>query len=107
MVKYMDDVVGDIVSELKAGDMWNDTLLVFSADNGGPLYITANANNYPLRGGKYSDWEGGVRTNAFVSGGVLPEDVHGTTRQEFVHIADWCVLWNSGSLPSTHGSSVC
>ena len=28
------------------------------ADNGGPL---GSANNYPLKGGKHSNWQGGVR----------------------------------------------
>eukprot|EP00662_Eupelagonemidae_sp_cell21_P052772 gene52772-12330_t len=43
--------------------MWGDTLLVFTSDNGGPVYGngTAGANNWPLRGGKMSNWEGGIR----------------------------------------------
>jgi len=69
--------------------MGDNTLLVFTSDNGGPLYLSANANNYPLKGGKYSDWEGGVRTNAFASGGFLPKAMHGTKLDALVHIADW------------------
>jgi len=53
MVKYMDDVVGDLVAALKSTGLYNDTLIVFSSDNGGPLYVTANANNFPLRGGEF------------------------------------------------------
>ena len=49
----------------------------------------AGANNYPLRGGKYSLFEGGIRVNAFVSGGFLPPAVRGTKLNEIVHIADW------------------
>jgi hypothetical protein len=33
-----------------------DMLMVMSTDNGGPIF--AGSNNYPLRGGKYSDFEG-------------------------------------------------
>eukprot|EP00750_Incisomonas_marina_P027749 INCI6231.4.p1 GENE.INCI6231.4~~INCI6231.4.p1 ORF type:complete len:339 (-),score=69.53 INCI6231.4:293-1309(-) len=89
MVKYLDDVVGDIVAALKTEGMYNNTLIVFSSDNGGPLYVDGNANNYPLRGGKYADFEGGVRTNAFVSGGYLPAARRGTQQDSLIHISDW------------------
>jgi arylsulfatase A-like enzyme len=40
-------------------------------------------------GGKYSVFEGGIRVNAFVSGGFLPEAVRGSKLEEIVHVADW------------------
>ena len=49
-------------------DMYDNTLIIFTSDNGGPIYEPGAASNHPLRGSKYNDWEGGVRTNAFVSG---------------------------------------
>ena len=49
----------------------------------------AGANNYPLKGGKYSLWEGGIRGNAFVSGGLLPAAVRGTRLHGLMHICDW------------------
>jgi arylsulfatase I/J len=49
MVNYMDEVVGKIVRALKAKGMWGNTLLVASSDNGGPIYETAGANNFPLK----------------------------------------------------------
>ena len=47
------------------------------------------ANNWPLRGGKYSPFEGGIRVNAFVSGGFVPTPVRGTRLEGIVHVADW------------------
>eukprot|EP00041_Stephanoeca_diplocostata_P025711 m.678611 g.678611 ORF g.678611 m.678611 type:complete len:276 (+) comp22807_c0_seq3:1121-1948(+) len=52
----------------------------------------AGANNYPLRAGKYSQFEGGIRVNAFVSGGFLPTSVRGTKldgANGMIHVADW------------------
>lgn len=65
--------------------MFNNTLMLFASDNGGDL----SKNNYPLRGSKYSDFEGGVRTSAFLSGGFLPEHVRGTINTKYIHITDW------------------
>jgi arylsulfatase A-like enzyme len=59
MGKWMDDAIGRIVTTLKQEGVWENTLLFFISDNGGPLAQTAN--NAPLRGGKHSDYEGGVR----------------------------------------------
>ncbi len=44
---------------LKSKGMWDDMVVVFSADNGGPIYGntgTGGANNYPLKGGKMNNW---------------------------------------------------
>ena len=87
MVHFMDDKVGELVSLLHAKAMYNDTLIVFSSDNGGP--ITQAANNYPLRGGKHSNFDGGVRANAFASGGLLPAPVRGTKLDALAGIWDW------------------
>merc|ERR1740121_2807159 len=85
----MDQVVGQLRSKLEQERMWQDTLVIFSADNGGPLYEPAAANNYPLRGGKFNDFEGGVRVNSFVSGGFIPAARQGTTHTGIVSVADW------------------
>jgi arylsulfatase B len=88
-VSALDESIGRIVDAvLQRPGMWEQTLIVFSADNGGPL---ETMTNHPLRGGKFSDWEGGVRTAAFVSGGFLPERVRGTSSDGFVMLADWWV----------------
>jgi len=89
MVNYMDDAVAQIVTALKAKAMWDSTLMLFTSDNGGPIYYPGSANNFPLKGGKMADWEGGVRVNAFLAGGVVPKDARGTKLDALVHIADW------------------
>ena len=59
MLTCVDEATGKLTSALKAKGMWASTLMLWSADNGGPQYW--NANNWPLRGGKGTDFEGGVR----------------------------------------------
>eukprot|EP01060_Flectonema_neradi_P009953 TRINITY_DN1710_c0_g1_i5.p1 TRINITY_DN1710_c0_g1~~TRINITY_DN1710_c0_g1_i5.p1 ORF type:complete len:526 (+),score=134.78 TRINITY_DN1710_c0_g1_i5:465-2042(+) len=91
MVNFVDTAVGNVTSLLHQKGMWNNTLIVLHADNGGPIYKegTAGANNYPLKGGKVSNWEGGIRVNAFVSGGYLPEKVRGTKKEGYICGWDW------------------
>lgn len=89
MVNYLDDVVGELVDALKSKGMWDNLLLVTSSDNGGPVYPGGGANNYPLKGGKASDWQGGVRVNAFASGGFLPQKMKGQKLTGKIHLADW------------------
>eukprot|EP00048_Salpingoeca_helianthica_P005368 m.87064 g.87064 ORF g.87064 m.87064 type:complete len:531 (-) comp13577_c0_seq2:23-1615(-) len=124
MVSSLDFQIGRIQALLAARGLWENTLMVLTADNGGyveevaPCNLTsphgiecfsgeAGASNFPLRGGKYSPFEGGIRSNAFVSGGFLPDAVRGTTQNGIVHIADWyhtfCGL--AGVDPTDHAAA--
>ena len=53
----------------------------------------SGSNNWPLRGGKYSKFEGGIRANSFASGGYLPAVVRGTVNKGIMHVADWYVTY--------------
>lgn len=85
-ISAVDEGIANITDALKAKGMWDNTLLVFSSDNGGPA---DHENNFPLRGSKGSDFEGGVRVVSFVSGGWLPKSVRGKPIDGLMHIADW------------------
>lgn len=90
MVALLDSVIGNVTDAIKARGWWNESLMVLHSDNGGPVdLIESGSNNSPLRGGKYSDFEGGIRAAAFASGGYLPSAVQGTIQTEIIHIADW------------------
>ena len=88
-VALMDEVVGNITDTLKQRGMWNNTLLLWSSDNGGAVHLGGGANVWPLRGGYENNWEGGIRAAAFLSGGYLPQNVSGTKLEGFIHEADW------------------
>ena len=90
MVSVLDEIIGNISDLLKEHSLWNDTLLILSSDNGGSLDLDeSGSNNSPLRGSKYSEWEGGIRSVAFVSGGYLPQSRRGQKEFGMIAIADW------------------
>ena len=73
MTTALDEGIGNVTRALKAAQMYDNTIIIFYADNGGPLVTTGSSgNNYPLKGGKTDDFEGGTRVAAFISGGFLP-----------------------------------
>jgi len=87
MTRMADEAVLNITNALKAANLWDNTLLVISGDNGGEP--SAAGNNWPLRGRKFTLWEGGVHNNAFIVGAGLPDNVKGTEYNGLFHITDW------------------
>ena len=86
MVSVADNVTGHMVELLKKKGMWDNTIVVVSADNGG---APCGGSNYPLKGCKGTYFEGGVRALAFACGGLIPEKMRGKSTNGFIHIADW------------------
>lgn len=85
MVSAMDEAIGKVVRALKANDLMNDTLIIFTPDNGGMPLTTGS--NYPLRGAKSTVFEGGTRVSAFVFGNGLQKN--GYTYDGLIHAVDW------------------
>lgn len=98
----------------QSSGLWDDTLLIFVSDNGGPLEHSTNA---PLRGGKHTFWEvgaarcpravqrvppvaplrqGGIRVTAFLNGGALPAALAGQTWGGLAHASDWYLTLTEG-----------
>lgn len=62
LVESMDDAVGLVLDKLKELHLDENTIIVFTSDNGGVASGDAfSTSNLPLRGGKGYQWEGGIR----------------------------------------------
>ncbi len=84
MVTALDDAVGEVVSALDERNVRDQTLILFCSDNGGPEEL--GANNGPLREGKSTLYEGGVRVPAVACWpGVVPA---GEVTSGMIHIVD-------------------
>ena len=57
MVHHMDEGIGQVVQALRMQGLLDDTLIVFTSDNGGERF----SDNWPLVGGKMDLTEGGIR----------------------------------------------
>ncbi|TPG17701.1 sulfatase family protein [Variovorax guangxiensis] len=57
MIREMDEGIGRLLDALDAGGLGEDTLVVFTSDNGGERF----SDNWPLVGGKMDLTEGGIR----------------------------------------------
>lgn len=69
MLEHVDQGVGQILDALDAAGIADDTLVIYTNDNGGE-WLSRNA---PLTNRKFSVWEGGIRVPAIMRWpGVIP-----------------------------------
>jgi len=64
-IEHMDDGIGKVITTLKESGQYDNTLIIFSSDNGG--HLPSKANNGPLRDGKQSMYEGGLKVPTAMS----------------------------------------
>jgi arylsulfatase A-like enzyme len=65
MIRALDRGVGQVLDALRANGLEDNTLVVFTSDNGGAHYIGLPEINKPYRGWKMTFFEGGVHTPFF------------------------------------------
>lgn len=65
LIEHLDSGIGRLVQALKQTNQYDNTLIIFTSDNGGNL--SDLANNQPWRDGKQSMYEGGIRVAGFAT----------------------------------------
>lgn len=86
MLSAVDEAIGQITAALNEKGLRENTLIIFSSDNGGPAPDRVSRNT-PLRAGKGTIYEGGIRVCAFAT---WPDHIRaGTTIKEPMHAVDW------------------
>jgi len=67
MIRALDRSVGDVMDALDDNGLTDNTLVIFTSDNGGAPYVGLPNINQPYRGWKTTFFEGGIHVPYFMS----------------------------------------
>ena len=95
MINCMDEGIGNITAALRKNGLLNNTILIFTSDNGAAIGTGDNVggSNWPLRGGKHSIFDGGTKVPAIVYYSKLMNNKSGAgagmVYDKLFHSSDW------------------
>merc|ERR1712157_565198 len=96
-VVYLDIAIGRILDSLKTNGMYENSVIGMMGDNGpqildlcgNPGHHIGAGSAYPLRGGKYTLFQGGINTMALIAGGVINEQFKAHKSSVVMATVDW------------------
>jgi arylsulfatase A-like enzyme len=112
MIEVMDDNVGRVLDALEQNGIAEDTIVIFTSDNGGNMYDvvdgTTPTNNDPLRSGKGNNYEGGVRIPLIVRwpGKTQPGSVNSSVISTVDHYPSLLEMTGQKLRPDDHKDGV-
>ena len=66
MIRGLDRGIGQVLASLEKNGLADNTIVIFTSDNGGAAYVGLPDLNKPYRGWKMTFFEGGIRTPYFI-----------------------------------------